>query len=55
MMKKDEANTTEIYVVKMPLSGKKYATIQEGIKECRGHLIAKTLMRKFMNEIKKQC
>ncbi|KAM3135092.1 hypothetical protein pb186bvf_012738 [Paramecium bursaria] len=37
----------EVYVIKSPISGLPYKSLQEACKECRSHLVAKILMKKF--------
>ncbi|CAD8119981.1 unnamed protein product [Paramecium sonneborni] len=52
LMKKIENSAeNEVYVIKMPIGGQTYKTIQEALLECRSHLIAKNLMQRFIQEL----
>jgi len=50
LMKKKNA-THELYVIKTPLGGKTYSTLNDAITECRSHLVCQKLMKKFTKEV----
>lgn len=50
LMKKRN-NTEEIYVVKIPIEKGPYKSKAQAVDDCRSHLIAKNLMKIFMEEI----
>ena len=54
LMKKKNA-TDELYVIKTPLGGKTYGTLNAAITECRSHLVCQKLMKKFTKEVNDAC
>ncbi|CAD8088011.1 unnamed protein product [Paramecium primaurelia] len=51
MKKLNNAVQDEVYVIKMPIGGQTYKTMNEALLECRSHLISKRLMQKFMQDL----
>ncbi|CAD8157089.1 unnamed protein product [Paramecium octaurelia] len=50
LMKKKN-NTNEIYVVKIPIQKGTYNTLSDAVNDCRSHLIAKNLMKIFIEKL----
>ncbi|CAD8085298.1 unnamed protein product [Paramecium primaurelia] len=50
LMKKKN-NTDEIYVVKIPIQQGPYKSKEQAVNDCRSHLIAKSLMKDFMEQV----
>ncbi|CAD8077917.1 unnamed protein product [Paramecium primaurelia] len=53
LMKKKN-NTEEIYVVKIPIQQGTYNSLQDAVNDCRSHLIAKNMMKIFMEKLRSQ-
>ncbi|CAD8188247.1 unnamed protein product [Paramecium pentaurelia] len=51
MKKLNNSVQDEVYVIKMPIGGQTYKTMNEALLECRSHLISKRLMQKFMQDL----
>lgn len=50
LMKKKN-NTEEIYVVKIPIDKGTYNKLSDAVNDCRSHLIAKNMMKLFIEKL----
>ncbi|CAD8115357.1 unnamed protein product [Paramecium primaurelia] len=51
LMKRADSFQDEVYILKMPIGGQPYKSMNEAMKDCRSHLISKRYMQKFIEEL----